>query len=51
MKFFRAHKATAIELVGYIAVAVGFGLVALPLGVIVAGACAVWVAQGLEVES
>ena len=46
-----AHKATLVELCGFVALAVCFALLYLPIGIIVAGGSAVWLAQGLEVES
>lgn len=36
-----------LEVVGFVALAVGAGLVYFPAGLIVAGACAVFVAQGV----
>lgn len=37
-----------MELAGYAAVAVGAGLVYLPLGVLVSGAALIFLAQGVE---
>ena len=44
----RIRKATFVEVFGFVSLAVGFGLVYLPAGIIVTGVSAVLLAQGLE---
>ena len=44
----RAHRANGLELVGFVMLAAGAGLVYFPAGLIVGGCCAVFAAQGVE---
>ena len=44
----RAHRASLLEIAGLAGIALGAALVYLPAGLIVGGACAVFVAQGVD---
>lgn len=43
----RSHRASVLELCGIVMLSVGAALVYFPAGLIVGGACAVFIAQGV----
>lgn len=49
-RFLWSHKAEAVEIAGYAAAVVGVALVYVPAAVILGGVCAIWIAQGIEVN-
>lgn len=49
-RFLRSHKAEVVEIAGYAAAVAGVALMYLPAAIVLGGVCAIWIAQGIEVN-